>query len=321
MALERTLSIIKPDAVKKNVIGQIIARFEKAGPARRRGAHDASVARRGRGLLRRASRAPVLQGPGRFHDFRAGAGAGARRRQRDREEPRADGRDRPEEGGEGHHPRRLRDSIDANAVHGSDSAGERAHRSRLFLPGMRGLRDGEQPARARRRRARSASSRSRARSRSAPARCCAGSTSGGERDFAAHERPGQGAAREARRDRRASRRRRSSATRSRPTARASGCSRSTARTRSRRCSSRRRNRGTLCISSQAGCVLDCAFCSTGKQGFNRNLSTAEIVGQLWLANRCSTRRPAGSAIDHQRRDDGHGRAAPQPRQRRSRRCG
>jgi 23S rRNA (adenine2503-C2)-methyltransferase len=44
-------------------------------------------------------------------------------------------------------------------------------------------------------------------------------------------------------------------------------------------------RGTLCISSQAGCVLDCAFCSTGKQGFNRNLTTAEIVGQLWLANR------------------------------------
>jgi 23S rRNA (adenine2503-C2)-methyltransferase len=44
-------------------------------------------------------------------------------------------------------------------------------------------------------------------------------------------------------------------------------------------------RGTLCVSSQAGCALDCAFCSTGKQGFNRNLSTAEIVGQLWLANR------------------------------------
>ncbi|PKO56796.1 MAG: 23S rRNA (adenine(2503)-C(2))-methyltransferase RlmN [Betaproteobacteria bacterium HGW-Betaproteobacteria-21] len=44
-------------------------------------------------------------------------------------------------------------------------------------------------------------------------------------------------------------------------------------------------RGTLCISSQAGCALDCAFCSTGKQGFNRNLSAAEIVGQLWLANK------------------------------------
>ena len=45
------------------------------------------------------------------------------------------------------------------------------------------------------------------------------------------------------------------------------------------------DRGTLCISSQAGCALDCAFCSTGKQGFNRNLTTGEIAGQLWLANR------------------------------------
>lgn len=45
------------------------------------------------------------------------------------------------------------------------------------------------------------------------------------------------------------------------------------------------NRGTLCVSSQAGCALDCAFCSTGKQGFNRNLTVAEIIGQLWLANR------------------------------------
>lgn len=45
------------------------------------------------------------------------------------------------------------------------------------------------------------------------------------------------------------------------------------------------DRGTLCVSTQAGCALDCAFCSTGKQGFNRNLSTAEIIGQLWWANR------------------------------------
>jgi len=44
-------------------------------------------------------------------------------------------------------------------------------------------------------------------------------------------------------------------------------------------------RGTLCVSTQAGCALDCSFCSTGKQGFNRNLSVAEIVGQLWWANR------------------------------------
>lgn len=45
------------------------------------------------------------------------------------------------------------------------------------------------------------------------------------------------------------------------------------------------DRGTLCVSTQAGCALNCAFCSTGKQGFNRNLSTAEIIGQLWWANR------------------------------------
>ncbi len=44
-------------------------------------------------------------------------------------------------------------------------------------------------------------------------------------------------------------------------------------------------RGTLCISSQAGCSLDCSFCATGKQGFNSNLTAAEIIGQLWWANR------------------------------------
>lgn len=43
-------------------------------------------------------------------------------------------------------------------------------------------------------------------------------------------------------------------------------------------------RGTLCISSQAGCAVNCRFCSTGKQGFSRNLSTAEIIAQLWRAN-------------------------------------
>ncbi|HGG58877.1 MAG TPA: 23S rRNA (adenine(2503)-C(2))-methyltransferase RlmN [Gammaproteobacteria bacterium] len=44
-------------------------------------------------------------------------------------------------------------------------------------------------------------------------------------------------------------------------------------------------RGTLCVSSQVGCALDCTFCSTARQGFNRNLSLSEIVGQLWLAER------------------------------------
>ncbi|WP_342052578.1 MULTISPECIES: 23S rRNA (adenine(2503)-C(2))-methyltransferase RlmN [unclassified Cupriavidus] len=42
-------------------------------------------------------------------------------------------------------------------------------------------------------------------------------------------------------------------------------------------------RGTLCVSSQAGCAVNCRFCSTGKQGFSRNLSTGEIIGQLWMA--------------------------------------
>ena len=45
------------------------------------------------------------------------------------------------------------------------------------------------------------------------------------------------------------------------------------------------NRGTLCISSQAGCALECSFCSTGRQGFNRNLKVEEIIGQLWWANK------------------------------------
>jgi 23S rRNA (adenine2503-C2)-methyltransferase len=45
------------------------------------------------------------------------------------------------------------------------------------------------------------------------------------------------------------------------------------------------DRGTLCVSTQAGCTMACRFCSTGRQGFNRNLATAEIVGQLWWANR------------------------------------
>ena len=45
------------------------------------------------------------------------------------------------------------------------------------------------------------------------------------------------------------------------------------------------DRGTLCVSSQVGCALECTFCSTGRQGFNRNLTVAEIIGQVWLANK------------------------------------
>ncbi len=56
------------------------------------------------------------------------------------------------------------------------------------------------------------------------------------------------------------------------------------------------DRGTLCVSTQVGCALECAFCSTGKQGFNRNLEVSEIIGQLWWANKALGRDPKGERI-------------------------
>ena len=56
------------------------------------------------------------------------------------------------------------------------------------------------------------------------------------------------------------------------------------------------DRGTLCISSQVGCALACTFCSTARQGFNRNLSAAEIIGQLWWANKALGRSSKGERI-------------------------
>ena len=50
-------------------------------------------------------------------------------------------------------------------------------------------------------------------------------------------------------------------------------------------------RATLCVSSQIGCALDCSFCSTGKQGFNRNLTAAEVIGQVWIASKALTQGP------------------------------
>lgn len=52
------------------------------------------------------------------------------------------------------------------------------------------------------------------------------------------------------------------------------------------------NRGTLCVSSQVGCALDCSFCSTGRQGFNRNLTVSEIIGQVWLATALLAQDPS-----------------------------
>ena len=75
------------------------------------------------------------------------------------------------------------------------------------------------------------------------------------------------------------------------------------------------DRGTLCISSQVGCALDCSFCATAQQGFNRNLSTAEIVGQVWLAcreleraeatPRIRTAHPAAAGADPVGADERH----------------
>lgn len=55
-------------------------------------------------------------------------------------------------------------------------------------------------------------------------------------------------------------------------------------------------RGTLCVSSQVGCALECSFCATAQQGFNRNLSCGEIIGQLWIANRALACQPADKRI-------------------------
>ncbi|MBX9586543.1 MAG: 23S rRNA (adenine(2503)-C(2))-methyltransferase RlmN [Gammaproteobacteria bacterium] len=56
------------------------------------------------------------------------------------------------------------------------------------------------------------------------------------------------------------------------------------------------SRGTLCVSSQVGCALDCSFCSTGKQGFSRNLTVGEIIAQVWFATRSLAK--SGSANEH-----------------------
>ncbi len=56
------------------------------------------------------------------------------------------------------------------------------------------------------------------------------------------------------------------------------------------------SRGTLCVSSQVGCAMDCPFCATGRQGFNRNLSAAEIIGQVLLAHQELLKQNDGSRI-------------------------
>lgn len=57
-----------------------------------------------------------------------------------------------------------------------------------------------------------------------------------------------------------------------------------------------KGRGTLCVSTQVGCALECSFCSTAQQGFNRNLTVSEIIGQIWVANKALGRDPKGDRI-------------------------
>ena len=57
-----------------------------------------------------------------------------------------------------------------------------------------------------------------------------------------------------------------------------------------------KDRGTLCVSTQIGCALACTFCSTARQGFNRNLGVHEIIGQIWRANKALGRDPKGQRI-------------------------
>jgi 23S rRNA (adenine2503-C2)-methyltransferase len=77
------------------------------------------------------------------------------------------------------------------------------------------------------------------------------------------------------------------------------------------------DRGTLCVSSQAGCAVNCRFCSTGAQGFSRNLTAGEIIAQLWMAEFTLRRSAAVSALtpdpspasERGERSDGDGRQA------------
>ena len=280
MAVEQTLSIIKPDAVKKNVIGKIIARFEAAGlrvvAARmmhlsRKEAEGFYAVHRERpffkDLVEFMISGPVLV------QVLEGENAIAKNRE-------LMGATDPKKAAKGTIRADFADSIDANAVHGSDGPETARKEIAYFFPkdtemkNLLGLdadglerffaAQGEKPFRAR--------------------QVLRWVHQRGEADFAQMS------------DLAKELREKLVATASVEAPQIVGDTAAADGTRKWLLKVDGANaveavfipetsRGTLCVSSQAGCVLDCAFCSTGKQGFNRNLSTAEIVGQLWLANR------------------------------------
>ena len=285
MTIERTLSIIKPDAVKKNAIGRILARFEAAGlrivAARmmhlsRAEAEGFYAVHRSRAFFRDLvefmTSGPVLV------QVLEGEDAIAKNRE-------LMGATDPKKAAKGTIRADFADSIDANAVHGSDAPETARTEVAYFFPACEVFSRVKANLLGLRRRGaaalfpgagREAVPRPPGDALDPPAR---------RGRLRGHERPREGDCARSSPPRPASRRRRSSAI---PLA-ADGTRKWLLKVDGANAVEAvfipEASRGTLCVSSQAGCVLDCAFCSTGKQGFNRNLTSAEIVGQLWLANR------------------------------------
>src|SRR5690606_6433355 len=274
----------------------------REGRPQGRGREDeASLAPGSRGLLRGAPRASVLQGAGGVHGLRSGDDPGARRRGRGGEEPRTDGRHQSEGSRGGHDPRRLRRLDRRQRRARFRLAGERRDRDRVLLPGDRRLRalrkTMDRPG------DNTVTTDSRTNvfdfDRASLERFFEEEL--GEKKFRAHqvmkwihhrhatsfeEMTDLGKALRARLEERA--------TIQAPTvmfdkASADGTHKWLLAMDGSNAIETvyipDKGRGTLCVSSQVGCALNCQFCSTATQGFNRNLSTAEIIGQVWVAAR------------------------------------
>ena len=140
MAIERTLSIIKPDGLEKGIIGKIIARFEEKGlkPVAIRLQQLSQQEAEGFYAVHKAR--PFFKDLVTLHDLRPGGADGARGRERRREEPRDHGRHQPGQRRPGHHPQGLRHQHRQEHGPRLGQPGEREDRDRVLLP-----RDGDHP--------------------------------------------------------------------------------------------------------------------------------------------------------------------------------